>query len=443
MRLLYWGDTPTVPTGFGNVALNILKRLYSTGKYDIDIVGINYGGDPYDQNKYPYKIYPAVHALATDANLKNDVYGYRKVVDLATTGRYDVIFILNDLFIVNRVMPYLLDVQKKLPKEKKFEIVYYFPVDSPVKPEWVESAVTPLLFPVTYTKYGINECLKYNTLLKDKLKYIYHGIDKNVFHPLSEEEIKKAKEFILGIHKDKYVVLNVNRNQARKDLHKTFASFKIFHEKYPNTVLFMLAQVEDVGGDLIEIAQHYGLEWDKDWICPAPGTYNTWNGYPVEVVNQLYNVADVVISTTLGEGWGLSTSEAFAAMRPTIFPNNTSLKEIIGENEERGYLVKSGATLNDWICLGPMDNNQVRPTIDVYDMADKLEYVYLHQEEAKEKAKRAYSEVWEWDTIIKQWFEIFDKAYNKVQVMRTAYPNVKRNDPCPCGSGKHYKNCCM
>ena len=134
MILLYWGDTPTVPTGFGNVALNILKRLYATGKYDIDIVGINYGGDPYDLNKYPYKIYPAVHALANDANLKNDVYGYRKVVDLATTGRYDVIFILNDLFIVNRVMPYLLDVQKKLPKEKKFEIVYYFPAHISLSP---------------------------------------------------------------------------------------------------------------------------------------------------------------------------------------------------------------------------------------------------------------------------------------------------------------------
>ena len=23
------------------------------------------------------------------------------------------------------------------------------------------------------------------------------------------------------------------------------------------------------------------------------------------------------------------------------------------------------------------------------------------------------------------------------------YSNVKRNDPCPCGSGKKYKNCCL
>ena len=32
-------------------------------------------------------------------------------------------------------------------------------------------------------------------------------------------------------------------------------------------------------------------------------------------------------------------------------------------------------------------------------------------------------------------------AVAPVQVIRTA-PKVGRNDPCPCGSGKKYKNCC-
>ena len=32
-------------------------------------------------------------------------------------------------------------------------------------------------------------------------------------------------------------------------------------------------------------------------------------------------------------------------------------------------------------------------------------------------------------------------AVSPVQVIRTA-PKVGRNDPCPCGSGKKYKNCC-
>ena len=31
----------------------------------------------------------------------------------------------------------------------------------------------------------------------------------------------------------------------------------------------------------------------------------------------------------------------------------------------------------------------------------------------------------------------------KPETYRRAMPKVGRNDPCPCGSGKKYKNCCM
>ena len=31
----------------------------------------------------------------------------------------------------------------------------------------------------------------------------------------------------------------------------------------------------------------------------------------------------------------------------------------------------------------------------------------------------------------------------KVEPIRNRQPKVGRNDPCPCGSGKKYKNCCM
>ena len=31
----------------------------------------------------------------------------------------------------------------------------------------------------------------------------------------------------------------------------------------------------------------------------------------------------------------------------------------------------------------------------------------------------------------------------KPETFRREMPKVGRNDPCPCGSGKKYKNCCM
>ena len=146
-------------------------------------------------------------------------------------------------------------------------------------------------------------------------------------------------------HSNKFVALAVARNQPRKDLHKLFASFKLFHDKYPNTFLFLLAQAQDVGGDLMQIANAYGLTWDKEWACPAPGSYGAGQGYPIEVVNKIYNASDVVVSSSLGEGWNLCTSEAMATMKPLIVPRNTSMIEIIGENEERGGMLNLGLLL--------------------------------------------------------------------------------------------------
>ena len=35
------------------------------------------------------------------------------------------------------------------------------------------------------------------------------------------------------------------------------------------------------------------------------------------------------------------------------------------------------------------------------------------------------------------------KARTYVKDKNDPYANIGRNDPCPCGSGKKYKNCCM
>ncbi len=441
IKILGWFDSPTVSTGFAQVSKNILKRLYRTGQYEITIIGINHNGDPYSYSEYPYLIYPAVIALSANEKLRTDMFGYNRVLAELNTGKYDILFIIQDAFIVNNIMPNILQIQQALPREKKFEIVYYFPVDSPLKKEWVTNVIDKVAFPVTYTKYGMQECLKHVPTLEKKLQYIWHGVDKNDFYPMSPEERKENRKIIFEEHANKFIVLNVNRNQIRKDLHKTFAGFSIFHKKYPDTLLYILAQTDDVGGNLIEIANKYGLVWGEDWISPAPGTYFAGRGYPVSVINKLYNACDLVVSSTLGEGFGLSIIEAMATLTPVLFPKNTSLIEIIGENEERGWFIESGKDLNYYVCYGEMDNNQIRPTIDVYNMAEKMEYILLHPEEVKAKANKAFIELEDWDALFPQWVSVFSKAVKKVHIRRNP-PKTDRNDPCPCGSGEKFKYCC-
>ncbi len=41
------------------------------------------------------------------------------------------------------------------------------------------------------------------------------------------------------------------------------------------------------------------------------------------------------------------------------------------------------------------------------------------------------------------WLERREEFLNPISTMRRDTPKVGRNDPCPCGSGKKYKKCCL
>jgi glycosyltransferase involved in cell wall biosynthesis len=90
--------------------------------------------------------------------------------------------------------------------------------------------------------------------------------------------------------------------------------------------------------DLTVAAKHLGL-WPKADIV-FPPNYSPAYGYPVDILNELYNAADQYVSTALGEGWGLCQTESMAAGTPIIVPDNTSSPEIVGENDERGFMYK-------------------------------------------------------------------------------------------------------
>jgi glycosyltransferase involved in cell wall biosynthesis len=72
---------------------------------------------------------------------------------------------------------------------------------------------------------------------------------------------------------------------------------------------------------------------------------NGGNIYKGEVseqdVNAVYNLSNYNITTTLGEGFGLSLIESMATGTKSIAPNNSVISEILANT---GYLVKNKMT---------------------------------------------------------------------------------------------------
>jgi glycosyltransferase involved in cell wall biosynthesis len=396
IKVLVYADSPTCATGFGTVTRNICEALYKTGRYEIDILGINFWGDPHS---FPYRIWP------TGINGDRDPYGRKKVASMIPQMKYDILFLLQDTFILD-FMPALFT--KLRTDGKVFKSICYFPIDGVPKTQWIAN-VNNADEVVAYSQFGADAAKVALPDCKD-LHIIPHGANVNDFKPLPLGEIKAFRKQYFGKHSDKFIITNLNRNQHRKDIPRTIAAFKKFRESVPESVLYLHMAPKDQGWNLPEVCKSYGFNLAEDVIFPE--NFGPNQGYPREVVNMIYNAADLVVSTTLGEGYGLSWVESMAAKTSVLMPNNTAITENI--TEDRGYLCDSGTSIALTTVLAN-DNEVIRPLVDVEDMAKKMVHIYNNPEEAKEKVDKAYKWVHEslnWQgNVGKQWVKLFDKVY--------------------------------
>lgn len=394
-KVLAYCDSPTCATGFGTVSRNIFEALYKSGKYDIDILGINYWGDPHS---FPYRIWP------TGINGDRDPYGRKKCFNMIPQMEFDILFFLQDTFILT-FMPEL--IKNLQAAGKNFKSICYFPIDGTPKKEWIET-VDSADYLVAYSEFGAKASKDIHPDVKD-LNIIPHGVNAHDFRPLPESQVTKFKTMYFGKHADKFIVTNLNRNQQRKDIPRTIAAFKEFRKKVPESILYLHMAAQDQGWNLVEVCKAYGFDNSNDVIFPE--NFGPNQGYPREVVNMIYNASDMVVSSTLGEGWGLSWIEAMATKTPVLMPNNTTMADYI--TEERGYLCNSGSDSSLYTIL-PHDNEVIRPLVEVEDMASKMIEIHENYDEAMKRAENAYKWVkdelnWQ-GKVGSQWVSLFDEA---------------------------------
>lgn len=401
-------------TGFGNVAEEILKRLEATGDYEFYVIGINYDGSPYHKpypgNEYLHLkealVWPALSPLRMG---QDSIFGWNRLSEFLVTKDFDIFFALQDAFNMAIVKEAIV----KSRAIKNYKYIFYFPVDGDFKHQWFTDAVQIADYPITYSDFGIK---KIKEIMPDfEINKIPHGIDLNVFKPFdSEEERSEFRKDYFAVNKDEFLISNINRNQPRKDLPRCMMAFSEFCKRYPeiNAKLYLHCHPQDTAGHKIhDIASKYlnNLALNKI-ISPDPELLGK-NGFSIDKMAKIYAASDLVTSTTFGEGWGLSTTEAMACKTPVVMPDNSALSEIVGV--DRGYLVKSGGDMQDYV-VQKYDNELLRPITDMDDLISKWKFVYDNRDDAKIRAENAYKwlQNFNWDDIVKQWDVLFKEAYN-------------------------------
>ena len=395
-------------TGFATVSSNIkreIKKAYGE-QVSLDILGINHYGEDYVEED-------GTRVFSAKINdVKNDDFGRYYFLKMVQEGDYDGIFIIQDLGVIHPIIPILESIKqkKKEANKKLFKSIWYFPVDCHL----FATLTRHLEFfdvVVTYTEFGRDEILKFRPDLKGKIKVVNHGNNPKDFYPLSEEEKKKFRKEYFGKNADKLIITNVNRNQPRKDIPNTIFGFIEAKRDWKQNglikepFLYLHCMPKDpLGHDLRAILMQTQLVEYKDFML-LPKQYEE-NLLGVDMLNGIYNASDIFITTTLGEGWGLTITEAFATKLPVIAPNTTSIKEISGEGS-RAYLLETIVPFCSTV------DNIIREQSDCWEIGERIIEVsndlLNKNQKLNDKVEKAYKYVntLTWEDVCKRWVEYF------------------------------------
>jgi D-inositol-3-phosphate glycosyltransferase len=303
-------------TGFARVAENVCEILQRD--WDLYVVGINYDGSPHSK---PYPIWPA--------RLGGDIWGIGTMNKLIPQVKPDAIFAIQD--------PWIAAQYATQESRAQVPIAAYMPIDARNQNREICDTLNNLDLAIFYTQFGERECRLSG--YRGHSAIIPHGVDTKLYKPQNRVACRKT----LGVYsettpvelaEDTFIVGCVNRNQPRKRLDLLIQYFAEWinrvrgdaRQRITNAYLYIhCSQRDAVAWDLAQLASYYGV--GDRVILPATELVTPQMGLPEREMPIVYGSMDVHVSTSAGEGWGLSAIESAACGIPNIVPQFAALGE--------------------------------------------------------------------------------------------------------------------
>tara|TARA_Y100000310_G_scaffold345364_1_gene464167 strand:- start:9598 stop:10641 length:1044 start_codon:yes stop_codon:yes gene_type:complete len=317
------------------------------------------------------------------------------------------------------------DIKQK--RQRTWKTVFWFPIDFGSMHDAYMPMVEYADIPVTQTQFGYDVVANHAPQLKDRLRVIGHGCDTDTYRPFTEEQKAASRHRWFDIYDDEtFLICCVAWNSLRKNHVDLIKAFALLKQEVPNTKLYlhMSSELKDREGGtctLRAICKDLGLSWSyidlqqkyftepTPFINPQqadvifPKDYQLSIGTPQDIMPQIYGASDVFALATVGEGWCLPMTEAFCMKLPVVVPNHTSLTELVGADQERGWL----ADVNPKKLWTQTDNVGLRPTPDIDDFVAKLLEVYQGKHVvARTDAAYQWALEHPWSDVCKQWTDL-------------------------------------
>lgn len=337
MNIMIVSDNIKFSSGVGNQTKHIVKNLIGRGHcvFTIGVVNTN----------NPHEILPA----------ETHTFDSGETCLIYPSSRYDNMFIWNHVIkehsidsIIIFTDPYRYESfwRTSYTITSKIPVMYINVWDTYLAPQpmgkwhWnlpYYESVNTIANISKQTQWFVEECFKSPAHFnKPYITYVGHGSDSDTFKPLIPEEVKVVRDKIFRGQEFDFVVLQNSRNQARKEFPSLIEAFRLFVERLtPETrgkcaLLLHTEPSTEYGTNLVEVCSS---------LAPGVNVFISNDRVSEPILNQLYNIADVVTNISSAEGFGLSANEACLAGTPVILNDTGGLRDQMGSYDKEGNLV--------------------------------------------------------------------------------------------------------
>ncbi|MBX3031918.1 MAG: glycosyltransferase family 4 protein [Chloroflexi bacterium] len=213
--------------------------------------------------------------------------------------------------------------------------------------------------------------------------YIPHALDLSEWRPTPSDVRSR-----IGIRDDQFMVMvnaaNNGISPPRKAFVEMLSGFALFAREHPDVVLYLHTALKGANRvDLPFVAATLGL--DPQRLKAVGQTPYAMGMFSTADMAQLYTAADVLLSTSMGEGFGIPVIEAMACGTPAIVTDFSAQPELVGET---GWKVKYQPTYNHM-----MGSFLATPSIPDIHRALEAAYAEWHTDAAQVRSQTAIARV--------------------------------------------------
>ena len=368
-------------TGYSKVVSNLLAQAATLAP---KVKTFHFGFQRHPERKNIRKVPEGIVAYDAAANEdpKEEGFGFNKIHEYLEMVSPDVVMIYNDPMIIARFIAAM--------KYKKGETPYklwlyvdqvYTGIAQPLMDELNKAADKVFCFTDLWAKEFTNYGGPTPLVME-------HAVDSTIFSnlPLAARSALRKN---VGLPTEAIVFLNANRNSQRKRQDLTIMGFVELMKRHQDKPLWLLmvTAVDPQKGAHYDIQRIFNDQLQRAGLDPnvfskrlaivdtaPPNTLSD------EGINQIYNMCDVGINTSDGEGFGLCQLEHLYTGAPQIVTDVGSYRSFLPTSATQyipqGPLVYQAAGMPLGLCAPSFDPVHVADAMDAVlekyiDMAKK------------------------------------------------------------------------